>query len=313
MSIKKLMRSSVYVIFFCTVIAFSCLYWRDDAEPSHPLPERNNASAVIDNVSIVVPPEATKVKASQPANHHLNKLQSLPNQQIIGAIQKFWKNCQATHSCDNQLKRIKETVSADRYSLISEYPEKLRIFNETIQYELTAEDWALEQKVDEVKAAYASVWGALSEELFFEELSFYDQRLALNTLYRDSQALTLDGKLQVFDDWVQGRSSSDGNNQDAYNAAKLFLEQELESQQGYALAAELAEKYLTVEQATKEKQRLDRRQFQAGQAQNYQKALTELRQTLMAERKGVYRDLSDADWLEHKEAEVRKFKVQFFE
>lgn len=301
------------VIFFCAAIYL--LREKDTEHPSlRPLSEVKPSSVVHRNIpnpftSASAPAPTSEV---QEADVHFGELQSLPNNKLISAVKAFWRTCRAVNNCERQLQLLGRAVDMNRYSIISEYPEKLVMFNETINYELTSQDLTLEHKVDQVKSAYASVWGALSEELFFDELAFYDQRLALNSLQINSQDLTLEGKLDVFDRWLQGQSNDDSK-LNAYNAAKLFFGEALESDQDKTLAPKLAEKYLPAEQAAKEKQRLDRHQFQVGQAQNYQTALLELRQTLMAERNGIFHDLSEADWLEYSEAKLREFKVRFFE
>ena len=260
-----------------------------------------------------IPPPDSPALASptvEPAIENLLvDIHLIPNNKIIAFIKEFWKKCQAKNNCQAQLRQIEPQLEAERYRLIKEYPAKRQVFNETLEYELYALDQPLEQKIAVVKSVYDSVWGDLAKELFFEELAFYDQSLQLDSLRRDSQGLSIDGKLQAFDGWLEEQPEDNG--MDVYGAAKRFFSQELQSDS--ILAIKLADKYLAEVPAQKEKQRLVRRQEQHIQANNYQNALQELQKILQVERATIHRDLGNADWLEYYDNKVKEFKINYFQ
>ena len=260
-----------------------------------------------------IPPPDSPALASptvEPAIENLLvDIHLIPNNKIIAFIKEFWKKCQAKNNCQAQLRQIKPQLQAERYRLIKEYPEKRQVFNETLEYELYALDQPLEQKIAALKSAYESAWGDLAKALFWDELAFYDKSLQLDSLRRDSQGLSVDGKLQAFDAWVEEQPKNDA--MDVYGAAKRFFSQELQSDS--SLAVNLAEKYLAEVPAQKEKQRLVRRKEQHIQAKNYQSALQELQQLLQVERSTIHNDLSDTDWLKYHENKVKEFKVNYFQ
>jgi hypothetical protein len=322
LTLKKSKPRTLFFSSFATVVIV-LIYWFLDASVDqksthsdhlpidHPAPRNKQPySANSDNfdnsqVALVWP------QTREQLNSLIDDFRTLPNNKLIDVIKTFWQNCHAQNNCDDQLAIIKGEVELARYNLIKEYPEKLIVFNGILQSELNSQDQQLEQKLDEIKAAYTSVWGELSEQLFADELTFYDLRIELDALYQDNQDLDLTAKLELVDNWIYDQQINNSD-LDPYNAAKYFFSRELESQSDQKLAMDIAAKYLNQTQSTQEEQHLLRRQFQKDQGQRYQQALSVLHETLALERKEIYGHLNETDWQKYQEEKIRKFKVEFF-
>ncbi|BCD99759.1 hypothetical protein [Marinagarivorans cellulosilyticus] len=301
---KKPVIFSLLIITACAGIVFFYTIQKKNISPV-----AITSAPVVEHMPALNVPAFASSSVETPIDNLLVDIHHIPNTKIIAFIEAFWKKCQIKNNCQEQLRRIEPQLESERYRLIKEYPAKRQAFNETLEYELYALGQPLEQKIAVVKSVYDSVWGDLAKEIFFEELAFYDKSLQLDSLRRESQGLSVAGKLQVFDAWLE--EQPENNSVDAYGAAKRFFSQELQSNS--TLAINLAEKYLAAAPAQKEKQRLVRRQAQQAQALNYQSALQAFRQTLDIERNTSLSHLSDTDWLEYQERRMKEFKINFFQ
>lgn len=253
-------------------------------------------------------PSISTYLQNQPTGSVIGNIQLLDNENIITAAKVFWTKCKRHNNCEAQLKKLQNQLNEEKYNIIKEYPQKISEFNDILQEEITSSNQPLEQKIETIKNAYNTLWGDLAEELFVDELEYYEQRLALNALYSASQYLNLDEKTQLFNEWVNTQTAD--NHLNNYRAAQLFFSKEISANPDFAIT--IAKKYLTAEQATQEKNHLQRQYHQKNQAKNYQQSLLQLNKKLKDEREGSHNNLNEADWLEYKTQRVYEFRERFF-
>lgn len=301
----------VFAVLVVTYIAFYDLAQNSNAQPSAGTHQVHSHSPAKSQSTPLVPEPAHLDNLL--LDSQLLDLQFLPNNKLIDALKVFWRNCQLRQNCEELLKKIEDAVAADRYEIIAQYPEKLKTFNQSMQQNVSVHNESIEQKIATIKSVYDSIWGPEAEQLFHRELAFYDQHVQLRALYLDNQNLDLEQKLEVFKTWLGTPQVRAESGPAAYELARLFFSRELASQPGQALALELANNFLSEDQAAAEARRLNRREFQNKQASNYQGALLELRKALKLSRQLDHSNLSDSDWLKHREQKIREFKTQFFQ
>lgn len=309
-----------YLLSGFILISVFCLsvYFFFDKNTAQKLDEKKviTASTTISSSKSIAKPLATYSKKistpatfkNQPASSVINNIQLLENKNLIAAAKAFWARCTRHKNCEVQLKILHNQLDEKSYKIIQEYPQKISEFNNTLQYELTSPSQSLEQKLSVIKTTYNTLWGDLAKQLFVDELEYYEQRLALDKLEHTSQYLNIDEKTQLFNEWINAKKSN--NHLTHYKAAQLFFSKEIEANPKFAIA--IAKKYLTTEQATQEKTRLQRQLHQKVQAKNYQESFLELNIQLKAEREGSHSNLNKADWLEYKTQRVYEFRREFF-
>lgn len=254
-----------------------------------------------------VPPQRDKVDEEARFKH----LDTLPMSAMKAEIQTFWQQCTKQQDCEQWLAELAETVSAERYQLIAEYPGKLKQLETLMGSELITQDSTLAYKVAMVQAQRQQIWGEQAELLFAKENAFYQQRQQLAELLEESEYQTDEERLEILEE-LYAEQDDEIDPETKYEQALLLLSDGLEGEELSQLKNKLASRYLDADKAQQIAVRETQVIEQAKQVQSYQQGLEQLEHNLTAARNSEYAHLSEAEWQSYKDQQIFDYRQQFF-
>lgn len=239
-------------------------------------------------------------------------------QTLITALTIFWQQCSRYDNCEQLLAQQQLLLNQERYLLLLNFldnqQEQQRLMGEL----LISKDTSLADKIANVQAIRAQVWGK-DAKLFFEpEDAYYDYRLSLaEPDNRFNQTNNADDFIEQYNQLLQEHSADLDNfslNSDTakYEEALQLIPENMTEDQSANIKAQLANKYLTGNEQQSITSRVEQVNQQAQEITNYQQGLNQLEITLTHERTTSKEMMSDQDWQVYKAERFYQFRLNFF-
>ncbi|EJC6747301.1 chromosome partitioning protein ParA, partial [Vibrio vulnificus] len=109
-------------------------------------------------------------------------LQQAQGRELIAELDAFWRECQPEKQCKEQLMAVSPYLSAELFTLLSQYPELNAQWQRHLGDLQFDEQQALSARIEQLKAQAREIWGELADILFADEFALYDFSLDSESL-----------------------------------------------------------------------------------------------------------------------------------
>ncbi|PSW75392.1 hypothetical protein C9J41_01725 [Photobacterium sp. GB-50] len=241
-----------------------------------------------------------------------DELQSLKGNALLNKMTNFWVECKSTHTCDGQLIELEKQLPYSLFKLLSDF-ESLR--DEWLLASLSIPiEIPFNEKVNQVRQQYETVWGEYTDLLFEEEFKYYRFRSESRILQQVPPSEYIEQLNRIFeqqaatnlDMFFQSKSAT-------FDYALRNIPNTYSEEERALLVRELSLLYLNEQETTDFYRRDLQIKNQRKEVETYQKQLFELKKSLESMRNNEYRTLSDNEWQRVYQDRIGEFKKRFFD
>ena len=242
------------------------------------------------------------------------EIEKSAGRELVTLLARFWWDCVAKDSCDQDLLEQKRYLSQERYVLLEHFLQNEQDREELLGLELVSQDISLEQKIAKVKYIDRQVWGDDADLVFKDEYALYQFTLRSRQL---SELEDVSGFIYAYEQLLREQHD---------DLASMALESDLakyehgltlipDSYSAYdreSVTRALGGQFLTQIQQTSILHRQEQVTYQAIELQSYRQGLDALNRELMSSRQTDRAHFSPAQWEEYLAQRQYEYRLNFF-
>ncbi|WP_432579472.1 chromosome segregation ATPase [Vibrio sinus] len=241
----------------------------------------------------------------------MSRLNHIQGRELVMALESFWQECQRLSDCADKLTTLEPQLADSRYQLFLRYPSLIREWQQVWGDTELNKFSSLSDKVAEFKRLAALVWGEFAEQIFADELTFYDFSLGLQNVSNGPAEDFAEGYQAYLDKWQNEEVTLElQNNSAKYDKGVSLIPDTYSFEQVQVIKHQLAQQYLSAQEiqsiASRERQIVE----QDTQVNQYQIKLSELQTSLEQQRLSTR--LSDTEWQTYAEQQISQFRRDYF-
>ncbi|WP_341851886.1 chromosome partitioning protein ParA [Vibrio vulnificus] len=240
-------------------------------------------------------------------------LQQAQGRELIAELDAFWRECQPEKQCEEQWMAVSPYLSAELFTLLSQYPELNAQWQRHLGDLQFDEQQALSARIEQLKAQAREIWGELADILFADEFALYDFSLDSESLSQSEPEEFVANFQRLMVQW-QNRAQSFGLVSDSakYERGVSLIPSHFSDAEQSTIRQTLEQTYLSKEERTNRQAREQTVAKQQQQVQNYQAALAELQSRLNKQRATSHAEWPESDWQNYYQQQISEFRRTFF-
>ncbi|EIO4107017.1 chromosome partitioning protein ParA [Vibrio vulnificus] len=240
-------------------------------------------------------------------------LHQAQGRELIAELDAFWRECQPEKRCEEQLMAVSPYLSAERFTLLSQYPELNAQWQRQLGDLQFDEQQALSARIEQLKAQAREIWGELADILFADEFALYDFSLDSESLSQSEPEEFVANFQRLMVQW-QNRAQSFGLVSDSakYERGVSLIPTHFSDAEQSTIRQTLEQTYLSKEERANLQTREQTVAKQQQQVQDYQAALAELQSRLNKQRATSHAEWPESDWQNYYQQQVSEFRRTFF-
>ncbi|MGR2965434.1 chromosome partitioning protein ParA [Vibrio vulnificus] len=240
-------------------------------------------------------------------------LQQAQGRELIAELDAFWRECQPEKQCEEQLMAVSPYLSAELFTLLSQYPELNAQWQRHLGDLQFDEQQALSARIKQLKAQAREIWGELADILFADEFALYDFSLDSESLSQSEPEEFVASFQRLMEQW-QYREQSLGLVSDStkYERGISLIPSHFSDAEQSTIRQTLEQTYLSKEERANLQTREQTVAKQQQQVQDYQAALAELQSRLNKQRATSHAEWPESDWQNYYQQQVSEFRRTFF-
>ncbi|EGR0669376.1 chromosome partitioning protein ParA [Vibrio vulnificus] len=240
-------------------------------------------------------------------------LQQAQGRELIAELDAFWRECQPEKQCEEQLMAVSPYLSAELFTLLSQYPELNAQWQRHLGNLQFDEQQALSARIEQLKAQAREIWGELADILFADEFALYDFSLDSESLSQSEPEEFVANFQRLMVQW-QNCAQSFGLVSDSakYERGVSLIPSHFSDAEQSTIRQILEQTYLSKEERANLQTRKQTVAKQQQQVQDYQAALAELQSRLNKQRATSHAEWPESDWQNYYQQQVSEFRRTFF-
>ncbi|EHK8983684.1 chromosome partitioning protein ParA [Vibrio vulnificus] len=240
-------------------------------------------------------------------------LHQAKGRELIAELDAFWRECQPEKRCEEQLMAVSPYLSAELFTLLSQYPELNAQWQRHLGDLQFDEQQALSARIEQLKAQAREIWGELADILFADEFALYDFSLDSESLSQSEPEEFVANFQRLMVQW-QNRAQSFGLVSDSakYERGVSLIPSHFSDAEQSTIRQTLEQTYLSKEERTNLQTREQTVAKQQQKVQDYQAALAELQSRLNKQRATSHAEWPESDWQNYYQQQVSEFRRTFF-
>ncbi|EJN6826218.1 chromosome partitioning protein ParA [Vibrio cidicii] len=284
--------------------------------PTDAAPEpESSANSVPHNIAETNLPLAFAAKAAQPANLLLDphKLRELQGRVLREQLESFWRECVHKQNCEKQLAQLQTSLSVEWFQLLQNFRQRSRQWQDA-QANMPLESLdSLSQRIEMFKQNALEIWGPLSTVLLADQFAILEFRLDSVPLTQIEASQFVEQYQSLIERWQQqGDVLEFEDKQTHYERALSLIPSHYSADEREQIRQTLAQKYLSDEQSSEIAFRAQQEREQEKQAEEYQRALAQLKASLEEQRARRYASWGEPQWQNYYQQQIARFRREFF-